>query len=409
MAKKLLTLIQDTTRDEIYPNIKEDNLPSSVKEKINTIDTKQDKLSETQLYAVNSGITEYKVTTYDGYADQIKKKQDKITASTVNPFVKTEDGMGIDLYQITLDANGNLTRGSVVDQIPTDASIEQSLVDTSKMLSADIFLTAEQIQSLASLEITFTQEQATLLEKASSFKFYYAGNRIAHGQCGKIIFGNNVQYGLTMILGGYIYSGLDVEAPFSSGILDYKHRIQLSVAFPFGVICDISLGINSLIFQKYKSDNVFIDAVDEKAKVYFDTINNNSIIHKSSTDVKNYDLGKSINLFGNHSILVPNVSSDTNIDLYQHSINIYGIDQGSREIDVYITVISSKNLNVDSLTDLKTLLGNEFLYSATGFYDTYFVYAINQTGVLINMGSTTSVFNYADMIDIVYMDTVTTI
>lgn len=41
--------------------------------------TKQNSLSETQLAAVNSGITSAKVTTYDGYASQIAGKQDAIS------------------------------------------------------------------------------------------------------------------------------------------------------------------------------------------------------------------------------------------------------------------------------------------------------------------------------------------
>ncbi len=127
MAEKLLTLIQDTTGDEIYPNIKEDNIPPSVRDKLQEVDTKQDKLTNTQMYAVNSGITQNKVATYDGYDKQIKGKQDKLTASTVNPFAKTEDGTGIDLYQITLNATGDLSRGPVVDQIPTDTYIQGEL------------------------------------------------------------------------------------------------------------------------------------------------------------------------------------------------------------------------------------------------------------------------------------------
>ena len=41
------------------------------------IDAKQDKLTEAQLNAVNSGITAEKVTTYDGYAEQIAGKAEK--------------------------------------------------------------------------------------------------------------------------------------------------------------------------------------------------------------------------------------------------------------------------------------------------------------------------------------------
>lgn len=43
----------------------------------NALDAKQDNLTEAQLNAVNSGITNEKVTTYDGYADQIASKADQ--------------------------------------------------------------------------------------------------------------------------------------------------------------------------------------------------------------------------------------------------------------------------------------------------------------------------------------------
>ena len=42
---------------------------------------KQDKLNDTQLAAVNSGITEAKVSTYDGYATTIAGKQDKLSTA----------------------------------------------------------------------------------------------------------------------------------------------------------------------------------------------------------------------------------------------------------------------------------------------------------------------------------------
>lgn len=94
--------------------------------------------------------------------------------------------------------------------------------------------------------------------------------------------------------------------------------------------------------------------------------------------------------------------------LYQHSINISGTDQSGRGIDVYITIISSKNLNVNSLPNLKALLGNTFLYSATGFYDNSFVYAITQNGILFNLNGSGEVCSY-DIIDPIFEDTVTTI
>lgn len=64
-------------------------------------------------------------------------------------------------------------------------------------------------------------------------------------------------------------------------------------------------------------------------------------------------------LFGNESIV-----GTGNIDLYRHHILCSTPNEG---IKVLITVISSKNLKVDSLTDLKTLLGNTFECPCTGY------------------------------------------
>ena len=93
MAEKLLTLIQDTTGDEIYPNIKEDNIPPSVRDKLQEIDG----------------------------------KQNQIIASTINPFSITVDNTGIDLHKITLNASGQLEVGEPVTQIPSDTYIQSEL------------------------------------------------------------------------------------------------------------------------------------------------------------------------------------------------------------------------------------------------------------------------------------------
>ena len=76
-------------------------------------------------------------------------------------------------------------------------------------------------------------------------------------------------------------------------------------------------------------------------------------------------------LFGNESIV-----GTGNIDLYQHHILCSTPNEG---IKVLITVISSKNLKVDSLTDLKTLLGNTFECPCTGY-----AMALNKSLVICN-------------------------
>lgn len=80
-------------------------------------------------------------------------------------------------------------------------------------------------------------------------------------------------------------------------------------------------------------------------------------------------------LFGNKSIV-----GTGNIDLYQHNICFTSTDQ-DKIVKIRFIVISSKNLVVDSLTDLKTLLGNTFTYPVNGGTgDNKSVYEITETG-----------------------------
>ena len=65
-------------------------------------------------------------------------------------------------------------------------------------------------------------------------------------------------------------------------------------------------------------------------------------------------------LFGNQNIV-----GSGNIDLYKHVIKFSG-STSEISTECYCVVYSSKNLNVDSLTDLKTLLGNTFVELCTG-------------------------------------------
>lgn len=73
--------------------------------------------------------------------------------------------------------------------------------------------------------------------------------------------------------------------------------------------------------------------------------------------------GNTKTLFGNKSLY-----GTGNIDLYKHHINITGTNEtyNFKSGEIYIDFISSNNLNVDSLTDLKTLLGNTFKIQAYG-------------------------------------------
>lgn len=63
-------------------------------------------------------------------------------------------------------------------------------------------------------------------------------------------------------------------------------------------------------------------------------------------------------IFGNQTVV-----GNGNIDLYQHNIEFKATNI---ETTIRLIVVSSKNVIVDSLTDLKTLLGNTFTYPCSG-------------------------------------------
>lgn len=81
-------------------------------------------------------------------------------------------------------------------------------------------------------------------------------------------------------------------------------------------------------------------------------------------------------LFGNQSIV-----GTGNIDLYRHNICFTSTDQ-DKIVKIRFIVPSSNNLKVNSLADLKTLLGNTFTYPVNGADSTHnqSIYEITETG-----------------------------
>lgn len=99
-----------------------------------------------------------------------------------------------------------------------------------------------------------------------------------------------------------------------------------------------------------------------------------------------------------------------NIGLYRHVIKITGGDVPYSECFAYLTIISSKNLNVKSLRDLKMLIGNTFEYPATGYdqYNLAYVYKITQDGIVSTNSQGASVtLSFANMSK--FTDTVTAV
>ena len=122
---------------------------------------------------------------------------------------------------------------------------------------------------------------------------------------------------------------------------------------------------------------------------------------------------KYINLFGNHSILVPNASTDTEINLYNHLIKITGT-KDTTQVIARFTIQSSNNLVVDTSEKLTTLLGNEFELGCNGIYGNYSITGLKKTAdgtlnIIYNNGGAESLQSVASLTNVTFNDTVTTI
>ena len=83
-------------------------------------------------------------------------------------------------------------------------------------------------------------------------------------------------------------------------------------------------------------------------------------------------------LFGNQHII-----GKGNIDLYEHDVEITGTN-----IDVLVTIYSSKNTKIDSLQDLKLVCGDTFVKQCSGHVNGKVAYAITQTSIKLVDGTT---------------------
>lgn len=72
-----------------------------------------------------------------------------------------------------------------------------------------------------------------------------------------------------------------------------------------------------------------------------------------------------------------------NIDLYAHDITI---TKGTGK--AFLTIYSSKNTNIDSLDDLKTIAGATFTKSCTGYINSKVIVAITETSFILSDGTT---------------------
>lgn len=126
-----------------------DNLPTSkaVADYVTTqMSAKQDNLSETQLAAVNSGITKAKVGTYDGYAtgkqdklnaDQLAAVNSGITAAKVGNYDGYATSKQDALSEAQIDATNSGITAAKVGQYDGYADGKQDTISATNKLSAD--------------------------------------------------------------------------------------------------------------------------------------------------------------------------------------------------------------------------------------------------------------------------------
>ena len=132
-----------------------------------------------------------------------------------------------------------------------------------------------------------------------------------------------------------------------------------------------SFVINATSSFPKKGFEVYYQGGNEKAmsKFYtngisYDIYSGNQIVASRSWTFPSRNTGQLMVQEQLPKLFGKSLTTGGNIDLYRHVI--HATKQG---VEFMISVISSKNLKVTSLANLKTLLGNTFEYPATGYYE----------------------------------------
>lgn len=107
-------------------------------------------------------------------------------------------------------------------------------------------------------------------------------------------------------------------------------------------------------------------------------------------------------VFGNQTIY-----GSGNIDLYRHVVLVSSAAGATAEnrFQALLVVDSSKNTPIDSLTDLKTILGNTFKWPCTGYNSKGYFWQITETAI----NTTNGTANATSLAGAVFSDTVTTL
>lgn len=332
-----------------YPNVKDENIPESIQRKL----IPGDGISIDGNNVISATAKEVDAYTKDEsdakYAT--KTEYDDLSKATPTDIGIKDNKLGLLHDSLWLTNQGainleNFDYDEATNTLKPNGGGEGSSVGV-------IELTDEQLNTIYdNYTITFTSAQETVVKKddVGSILITHQGISLFKMSLTTLYSDptSSPIYSLTAFVNN---DGLTDIVAIS--ISDFTTPTKVSFAsIPTKYLSNVGIGLNNepsncLVFS-VTNDDYFVP-------IYTDTINDTPIIHYKNDETINHTIidNKSISLFGNHSILVPSDSSDNNIDLYNHNIVITSADKKSV---IYLTITSSSNLVVDSITDLNTLL-----------------------------------------------------
>lgn len=301
------------TIEQAIQTLKEEikTLDTTTKTEIETLSTLIKK-TQTQVNNLQESVTsiDSKVTKLDNKINTTNTNLENLTKVTPTDVAIKNNKLGLEHDNTWLTNQNAINLG---DNLTYDETTKTLNAKGGGGDTAIITLSDSQAQSLSNLNITFTTEQATLLEKSTSFKFIYNNIEIGHGQLGKILQGETITYGISMIVGGFIFIGITENLSISS----YNDKIYLFNIGSLKVVTlntlsvennSLSIGVESLI-----GDGTTLD----KKYFYFDKINGQSIIHNLDTEVKNYIIGDyTVFQEDNHTNYVKILLKKNNVEEY---------------------------------------------------------------------------------------------
>lgn len=281
------------TIEQALQKMKEEikNIDTTTKTEIETLSTlikkTQTQVSNLQesVIAIDSNVQKLdsKVTRLNNKITTTNTNLENLTKVTPTDIGVKDNKLGLKHDTNWLTNQDAITLGDNLTYDETTKTLNAKGGDGTPSDTAVIILSDSQVQSLANFQITFTQEQATLLEKSSSFKFIYNSVEIGHGQCGKITKGEETIYGLSMTIGLFTFTGTN---GLNDGTLEsYTQLITLrTILLPTEYVIDIRKDSEGLFISHIN------DGTDENHYIYVDKINGEPVIH-DNTNVKNYIIG----------------------------------------------------------------------------------------------------------------------